>query len=97
MAKKKNPIEVAEWIESGRICEDFDAATERGILEACGNLLDDACASEIVGPGILFRATDGKHYTVSVEAVISEANPEWVRDVLDERAAEQPDKKFAED
>ena len=32
----------------------------------------------------MFQATNGKYYTVTVEAMITQANPEWVKDVLEE-------------
>ncbi len=90
MAKKK-PIEVAEWISDGNIGEatrtwgDVPPEDEDAILGVCGNLLDDACSHDILGGGILFRATNGKYYTVSVEAVIAEAHPQFVRERLTEQ------------
>ena len=80
-------LKVAKWIESGRIGDD--ARTQEDILEACGGLLDDAESHEIIGGGVLFRATNGRHYIVTVEAVISEASEDLVRDALSEAGQAQ--------
>jgi hypothetical protein len=38
---------------------------------------------------VLFQATDGKYYVITVEALIQEANPDYVTEVLKEEAANQ--------
>lgn len=71
-----------KWIESGNL--DPEAIKDSDdILYECGELLDDSCAYEIVGQ-VLFKAKDGKYYTVTVEAVIAEANPEVVKMVMED-------------
>ena len=82
MAKK---IRVKEWIRRGELGEHM---TQAAIIENCGDLLDDAEASEIIGE-VLFKATNGKYYTVTVEAVLGEASKSFVQDILDEEEAEQ--------
>jgi hypothetical protein len=81
MAKK--PIVVKEWIESG----ELNPKNKRmnAILEDCAGLMDGSCACDILGGGILFKATNGKYYTITIEAVVGEASPEFVKDVLTER------------
>ena len=54
MAKK---IRVKEWIRRGELGEHM---TQAAIIENCGDLLDDAEASEIIGE-VLFKATNGKY------------------------------------
>jgi hypothetical protein len=44
--------------------------------------LDKAYTSEILGE-VCFQATDNKFYTITVEAVIGEANPEYAKDCLE--------------
>jgi len=43
--------------------------------------LDSAYSHEILG-SLLFRGTNGKIYTMTVEGCLSEANPEWVAEIL---------------
>ena len=79
-------MKIIKWIESGV----FDQPELPGglpgsvghLLDEAGEILDESCASEIIGPGVLFQAEDGKWYTASVEVVVTEANPEWVRQEL---------------
>lgn len=53
------------------------------ILDDCGRLLDSACTHEILGE-VLFLATNGKYYTITVEAVIGEASASWRNEILKE-------------
>jgi len=77
----KKPIKVAKWISCGELEER--TRTQADILSQCGRLLDAACSHEIVGT-VLFKATDGRYYTVTVEATIGEANPNFVKNLLEE-------------
>lgn len=82
MAKKK-PIKVKHWIRSGELCNSN--ITQADILGQCGRALDHNGATDILGE-VLFLATDGKYYTITVEAVLGKANPAWVKEVLAEEA-----------
>ena len=82
MTKK---LRVKKWIYSGEL--DSKIKDQEGILEQCGRALDRACSSEILGE-VLFQATDGKYYVITVEALIGKANPEYVKDCI-ERAKEE--------
>lgn len=79
-------MKVKNWIRDGN--EGFE---EQGfddtedILCAAGRLLDAASSHEIVGE-VLFEGEDGKFYVGTVEFVIAEADPEYVKEVLDEEA-----------
>ena len=53
----------------------------KDLIEAAADALDSACASDIMGE-ILFQGTNGKFYVGTVEFVIGEANPAYVKDVL---------------
>lgn len=77
---------VKRWLRSGEL--NSNCTTQDEILESCGDLLDSACSHDILGE-VLFEATDGKVYVVTVEAVIAEANPEYVKDVLKEIEEEE--------
>jgi hypothetical protein len=73
---RKHALRVKKWIHSGEL--DTDDGTEKKILDHCGSLLDSAESHEIIGE-VLFQATNGKYYVVTVEAVIGLANPEYVK------------------
>lgn len=79
----KEPIRVKKWIRHGEL--NPHNHKQASILEECGRLLDSACTSEILGE-VLFEGTDGKHYVITVEALIQEANPEYVKQILIENA-----------
>ena len=79
MAKKT--IKVKEWIRTGEL--SGEPKTQAAIIDQCCNLLDGACSHDIIGE-VLFKATDGKYYTITVEAEIGEASKEFVQDILDE-------------
>lgn len=81
MAKSKK-LRVKRWIATGEL-QVTGRETQDEILEHCGRLLDKSCSYEILGE-VLFQATDGKYYTVTVEAVVGRANPEWVKEVIEE-------------
>jgi hypothetical protein len=75
-------LKPVEWIESGEL-NTKEIENQDDILGQCGRLLDGACSHDIIGP-VLFKADDGKHYCVTVEAVIGEASEEWVKEALEE-------------
>jgi hypothetical protein len=79
-------IKVHKWIRSGEL--NSKNRTQASILAECGRALDKNNACDILGD-VLYQATDGKYYVINVEAVIQEANPEYVTDVLNEEAANQ--------
>jgi hypothetical protein len=81
MAKQRQ-LRVKKWITNGEV--NPKAKTQDEILESCGNLLDASCSHDILGE-VMFKATNGKHYVVTVEAVIAEANPEYVKDCIARR------------
>jgi hypothetical protein len=76
-------IKVKKWIRSGEL--NRRNRTQASILKQCGRALDKNNACDILGD-VLYQATNGKYYVINVEAVIEEANPEYVTDVLNEEA-----------
>jgi hypothetical protein len=77
-------IQIKKIIDPGEL--DLDAAkTSRDIINASLPILDSANAADICGT-VLFQGTDGKFYTGTVEFVISEANPEYVANTLENQA-----------
>jgi len=73
-------VKIKKWLATGEI--DMPCKTTEDLLESACHLLDHACTPEILGE-VLFVGSDGKTYVVTVEAVISEANPGYVKDVLE--------------
>ena len=78
-------MEITKWIQTGNdtdledLCDD---STEI-LMSIAGRKLDKSCAHEIMGP-VMFEADDGKTYVGTVEFVLAEANPEYVKQVLEE-------------
>jgi hypothetical protein len=81
----RKPIKVAEFIEKGELSGTEKDSEE--ILATCADLLDDSCTHEIVGP-VLFRDRDGRYYTVTVEAIVSRASKDFIKNTLAEKKAE---------
>ena len=79
-------MKIKRWIRDGN--EEFEKQgldDTEDILGAAGCLMDHAFSHEIVGE-VLFEGEDGKFYTGKVEFVIAEADPEYVKEALDEEA-----------
>ena len=75
-------LKVKRLVEEGNL-GPFKSVPE-ALDSACGAM--DSCEShEILGGGILFQGEDGKWYTITLEAVVSEASKEFVKDTLDEK------------
>jgi hypothetical protein len=83
--RPEKPLRVKKWIRTGELDKN---KAQKEILEDCGRLLDEAYSHEILGE-VLFLATDGKYYVITVEALIQEANPEYVKDVISENSHNQ--------
>jgi len=84
-------IRVKEWIATGEMSGNASSLEE--ILEEAGVALDRAYTHEILGDN-LFLGEDGAYYTVTVEAVVSKANPEYVetiREVAEDSCVEGSD------
>lgn len=86
------PKKIVRVLESGGLghvppgkVADIGADTAE-LLETCGQMLDDCCASEILGR-VTFQADDGKWYRVHVEAVIEEADEAVVEELLEQEAS----------
>jgi hypothetical protein len=84
-SKEKNNMsldpEPTEWLE----CGDLDPKTitdPHDLMDQCCALLDAAYAHDILGGLVVFKASDGKHYRVTVEAVVSEIDDEdYIKDL----------------
>jgi hypothetical protein len=84
---------VEEWFLTGELSSDLEriGVTSSEILTGMGALLDRANTCEIPGD-VLFRATNGKLYTIHVEAEIVEvaSDDEWALETIAAvRVAEQ--------
>ena len=74
-------IKIKRWVRSGELNNSHTTSEE--VLDECGHVLDHNGACDILGD-VLFEGEDGKYYVITVEAVISEAKPEYVKDILSE-------------
>ena len=82
------PLKIKRWIRDGN--EGLSAQgidTQELLLESAGGALDSACSHDIMGE-ILFEGDDGKFYVGCVEFSIAEANPDVVKEALEEEADE---------
>ncbi len=75
----KKSLKVKKWLRTGELSGKNKEIS--AIMEECGNFLDYACSSEILGE-VVFMGNDGKPYVITVEAVIQEANPEYIKEIL---------------
>ena len=75
----KKPLKIVKWLRTGELSEgDWNF---RSLIESLGNLLDHACSHDIFGD-IIFVAEDGLTYVASVEGVIEQADPGYVKEIL---------------
>jgi hypothetical protein len=83
MKKTMDDLKIKRWLRKGEFSDD--AKTIGDIIYEAGELLDFIIATghEIVGQN-MFQAEDGKWYTATVEVVVNRANPESVKELLEE-------------
>lgn len=82
---KKEAGKIVEFLRHGEMrVKDIDNVED--LLTQAGRLLDKAYSHDICGE-VVFKAADGKYYVLTVEAVISEADPDYVQEILDDNAA----------
>lgn len=74
---------IKKWIRTGELDENDLPMTVKGLLEDAGAALDSAYSHEIMGE-ILFEGEDGRVYVGSVEFVVVEANPDYVKAIEEE-------------
>ena len=86
MAKK---LRVKKWIATGEL-QVTGRETQDEILEHCGRLLDASCTSKILGE-VLFQATNGMYYTVTVEAIIGRASKSFTEDTIEAHKDDEPE------
>lgn len=81
-------MKIKRFISSGEL-DVADVKDTKGLIEQAAYALDRAYAADILGGDVLFEGNDGKIYVMSVEAIIDEANPDHVQNVLDRIAEEE--------
>ena len=81
----KFPIKVKRFICKGEL--DGREADTDDILDSCADALDACESHEILGT-VLFEGEDGKFYSVTVEANIGEADPEFVKQTIEEQGGQ---------
>jgi hypothetical protein len=82
MSNKKE-TRVKKWLLHGELNPRNHKLSS--VIEECGRLLDKSCTGDILGD-VLYEGTDGKYYTIHVEALIQEAYPLYVQDIKTEIA-----------
>lgn len=78
-------MKIVKWIRDGNDGLSSRVEDDDDLLDAAGRALDHACSWDIVGE-VLFLADDGKYYVGCVEFVISDAHPEYVKEMLDRKS-----------
>ena len=75
----QNTLTITKWLKAGELSgPDWNI---RDLLESLGNLLDRSRSHDIFGD-IIFEAEDGVTYVATVEGVIAQANPDYVKEIL---------------
>lgn len=72
-------MQIKKWLRQGEFCQETNTDD---LLEAAGRKLDKGYANDLVGD-VLFIGEDGKTYVGTVEFVITEANPDYVKTVME--------------
>ena len=78
-------MKIKTWLRNGDPAFDDDVGTTEQLLQDAGRRLDKAYAQQIVGE-CLFIGEDDKVYVGTVEFCILEANPAYVKQVLEEES-----------
>ena len=81
-------MKIKKWVQTGEL--DGSAGDTKELLDEVCNILDSACTADILGIN-LFQGSDGRYYTVTVEAEIGEASDGFVNDVLQDLYEEGED------
>jgi hypothetical protein len=84
--KKEKKSFVKKWICSGKL--DPSNNTIEDVLVNCARCLDKNCAHDILGD-VVFLGDNGKYYSITVEAVIHEADMDYVKDLISEDSHNQ--------
>jgi hypothetical protein len=91
----RQPLAVKRFLRSG----EFEAGSVRSVhdlYEQAGGMLDRSCCWDLCGECV-FESADGRFYAGTIEFVVCEASPEYVREVLEEIACEQEaDRRMAD-
>ena len=83
--KKFQDLVIKEIPAHGELSDDLKGATIGHLLGDCGDHLDHhhIVTSDVFGQ-VLFKAENGKWYTVNVEAIVDEVSKEHAKEILAE-------------
>ena len=83
--KKFNNLVIKQIPRHGELAAELRGKTIGVLIADCGDLLDhqNIVTSEVVGR-VVFKASNGKWYTVNVEAVIDEIDKKTAEDMIQE-------------
>lgn len=73
---------IKKWLIDPEFNKD-ECKTTNDLLNIAGRRLDKAYACDIVGDCV-FEGEDGKNYVGTVEFVIEEADPDYIKSLLDD-------------
>ena len=74
-------MKIKRFLRTGELSGQQQTTEE--LLESAGDILDSTCAHEIMGE-VVFEGEDGKFYVASVECVIGEINPNYLKELQEE-------------
>lgn len=97
--QENEPSQIDEFV---RTADFIDMQNQRPVtieqlLEAAGQAVESIPSHELLGNTPLFRCGE-RFYVLTVEAVVSEANPPWAKEVIEDelKMAESNDPEWAE-
>lgn len=68
-------LKIVEWKKEGEFSKEAKDFEE--VLDQCASLMDDACTWEVFGTPV-FKAENGKLYTVELQAKIIRADKDMI-------------------
>ena len=84
-----NPLKIVEWLRTGELEYGELPRNTSELLDDLGDKLDCSGSGDLFG-SIVFKAENGVWYVATVEGLIAEANPAYLKDLRDDDA-ESPD------
>lgn len=72
-------MNIKRFISTGELYKPEELEDTDDLLVQAGRALDKSCTPDILGC-VAFEGEDGKLYIINVDAVITEVDPEFIRD-----------------
>lgn len=74
-------MKITRFLRRGELGDDVPTVGDA--IDGGGDILDEICAMDSLGD-VVFECEDGKTYVLTFEAVVSEVNPQYFKDLLEE-------------